>query len=180
MTHTMAAADAPTIPSGPRPGEAGVKAHIKQSVKGIEAVLGQDAPSTEVLISQANVHPDERGWLVAMRTWQNVCPQQSESYMELSKQLLGATAASAGGIKSTTLIMCAQDTFATSNYAIGLRVAPKQDSKHTIEELGLDLLVARGCLMVEGYVRIEDPHLTAQHIVAGIEEALGRCSLDLM
>lgn len=86
---------------------------------------------------------------------------------------LGAIAASAGGVKSTTLTMCAHDPFEASNDAIGLRKATQQDTSRTIEVLDLDLLVARGCLTVEGCIRTEDPHLTAQHIMAGVEEAWG-------
>ena len=82
----MAAAGAPIVPSGPQSGEAGVKAHIMQVVKRIKAVLRQDAPTTELLISQANVNPDERGWLFAVKTLRKDWPQQTESYIKLGQQ----------------------------------------------------------------------------------------------
>ena len=88
-----------------------MKAHIGSVIKGINAVLKQEAQMTELLIAQANTDPEEQGWLFAVRTWYEGWPQGMEDYKELGKRLSGAIVARVGRVKSTTLTMCAYDPF---------------------------------------------------------------------
>lgn len=49
-----------------------MKAHIGSLIKGIKAVLKQEAQMTELLIAQANMDPEEQGWLFGVRIWHEV------------------------------------------------------------------------------------------------------------
>ena len=109
-SETMAPVGAQTAMAGLPPIEANTKAHIGRLIRDIKAVLKQDAQRTEPLIAQANLDPEERGWLFAVRIQHEGWPQGMEEHIELGKRLLGATIARAGRVKSTTLTVCAHMT----------------------------------------------------------------------
>ncbi|KAK9833741.1 hypothetical protein WJX74_004704 [Apatococcus lobatus] len=149
------------------------RAHIKLLIKAIKAVLKQEAPTTLALTAQASVDLVERGWLFAVMIRQEGWPQGMDSHIELGKQLLSAIAAEAGGVRSTRLTLCAHDPFEASKALIQPTEATEQGPSCTIGAPIQYLEMGQGFLMVEGCVRTEDPHLTAQHIMSGIQEALG-------
>ncbi len=169
----MAPVGAPVCTADALLNEADKTAHMRQLINNIKPMLKHDAPAMQVLIAQASMNPEEQGWLFAAMMRQEDWPQGMDSYIELGKQLLGAIAANANGVKSTTLTLCAHDPFEASNALAKPRKATEEGAMCTIEVPDLNLKIGQGFLMVEGCVRTKDPHLTAHHVRLGIKEALG-------
>ena len=169
----MAPVGAPVIMPDAHLKEADKKAHIRQLVKSIKAVLKHDAPAMEVLTAQAGMNPEEQGWLFAVMIQQNGWPQGMDSYIGLGKQLLGAIAAKACGARSTTLTLCAHDPLEANKALIEPKYTAQQEAACTTRVLNQNLKMGHGFLMVEGCLRTKDPNLSANHIMSGIEEAVG-------